>query len=154
MIVSLFAGVTSWRSGGQRGPGADGEGESGCSVAHAAGVRAGHGHDESSVFVVRGGPGIGQAGRGQRVGDGADGGVGDQRGLEGLAHRGDRELSHRVDALGPGGGLVDGGVGPREKLGFVEGAGAGRDDVGHRDLAGVPVRAADGHRGADGGVGQ
>ena len=39
--------------------------------------------------------------------------------------------------------------GPRQQVGLVEPAGAGGDDVGHRDLAGVPVGAADGHGGAD-----
>ena len=39
--------------------------------------------------------------------------------------------------------------GPGEQVGLVEPAGAGGDDVGHRDLAGVPVGAADGHCGAD-----
>ena len=40
------------------------------------------------------------------------------------------------------------------RSGLVEPAGAGRDDVGHRDLAGVPVGASDGRGGADGGVAQ
>ena len=44
--------------------------------------------------------------------------------------------------------------GPGQQVGLVEPAGAGRDDVGHRDLAGVPVGAAHGRGGADGGVGQ
>ena len=37
---------------------------------------------------------------------------------------------------------------------YVVPAGAGRDDVGHRDLAGVPVGAADGRGRGDGGMGQ
>src|SRR5271165_3608786 len=140
--------------GGRRRPAADGEGEPGDGVADPAGVGAGHGDDQPSVLVRGGGLGTGQAGRGQGVGDGADGGVGDQRGLEVLAHRGDRDLGDRVDALGPGGGLVDGGGGPGEQVGLVEPAGAGRDDVGDRDLAGVPVRAPNGHGGADRGMAQ
>ena len=44
--------------------------------------------------------------------------------------------------------------GPGQQVGLVEPAGAGGDDVGDRDLAGVPVRAADGHGGADRGVAQ
>ena len=59
-----------------------------------------------------------------------------------------------MDVLGPGGGLVDGGAGPRQQFRLVEPAGAGGDDVGDRDLAGVPVGAADGHCAADAGVGQ
>ena len=96
----------------------------------------------------------GQARRGQRLGDGADGGVGGQRGLELLAHRGDRDGVDLVDVLGPGGGLIDGGGGPGQQAGLVEPAGAGRDDVGDRDLAGVPVRAADSRGGGYGGVSQ
>src|ERR1019366_5273549 len=137
-----------------RRPAADGEGEPGDGVADPVGVGAGHGEDQPPVLVRRGGPGIGQARLGQRLGDGAAGGVGDQRGLEVLAHRGDRDLGDRVDALGPGGGLVDGGGGPGEQVGLLEPAGAGRDDVGDRDLAGVPVGAADGHGGADAGGAQ
>ena len=44
--------------------------------------------------------------------------------------------------------------GPGQQVGLVEPAGADGDDVGHRDLAGVPVGAAHGRRGADGGVAQ
>ena len=44
--------------------------------------------------------------------------------------------------------------GPGQQVGLVEPAGAGRDDVGHRDLAGVPVGAADGRGGGDAGVAQ
>ena len=44
--------------------------------------------------------------------------------------------------------------GPRQQVGLVEPAGAGRDDVGHRDLAGVPVGAPDGRGAADAGVAQ
>ena len=44
--------------------------------------------------------------------------------------------------------------GPGQQVGLVEPAGAGGDDVGHRDLAGVPVGAADGRGAADAGVTQ
>ena len=119
-----------------------------------SGVGAGHGEDQPSVLVRRGDSGIRHARRGQRLGDGADGGVGGQRGLEGLAHLGDRDRGHRVDALGPGGGLADGGVGPGQQFGLLEPAGAGRDDVSDRDLAGVPVGAPDCRGGADRGMAQ
>jgi hypothetical protein len=67
-----------------------------------------------------------------------------------LADRGDRERVNLVDALGPGGRLVDGGGGPGQQFRLVETAGVGRDDVGHRDLAGVPVGATDPARSSPG----
>ena len=155
MVVVPLLRVTFeavWGAGD--GPGADGEGESGEGVADLAGVGAGHGDDQPSVFVRRSGAGVVEARRGQRLGHRAGGGVCGQRGLELLAHRGDRDRVDRVDVLGPGGGLADRGGGPREQLGLVEPAGSGGDDVGHRDLAGVPVGAAHGRGVADGGVAQ
>src|SRR5580704_9010992 len=152
--VSLLGRSVRGGLGGGRGPGADGEGEPADGVSDPAGVRAGHGDDQPPVLVRSGGPGVGQARRGQGVGHGAGSGVGGQRGFEVLAHLGDRDGVDRVDVLGPGGGLADGGAGPGEQFGLVEPARGGRDDVGHRDLAGVAVGASDGRGGADGGVPQ
>src|SRR6185437_7485135 len=81
-----------------------------------------------------------------------DGGVGGQRRLEMLAHRGDRDGAERVNALRACSGFVDGSAGPGQQFRLVEPAGVSRDDVGDWDLAGVPVGTANRHGVADGGV--
>src|SRR6202011_477279 len=94
-----FCGLCHGGLGGRRRPAADGQGESGDRVAHAVRVGAGHGEDQPSVFVRGGDQGAGLVCGGQRIGDGAGGGVRGQRGLELLAYRGERDGVDRVDAL-------------------------------------------------------
>src|SRR5215472_8273306 len=117
-----------------------------------SGVGAGHRDDGPSVVVGGGDVRPGQAGLSQDVGGGAGGGVGGQRWLVVLADGGDRDRLDGVDPLGAGGGLADGGAGPGQQFRLVELGGVGGDDVGDRDLAGVPVGAPYGRRRGDGGV--